>query len=299
VLGQMDGRLGTLGDGWPELFLVPADLFGRTDLDDVADLPGVRLLQREAFFGAWMPDSSAVALILDDGSIDVVTIADGQRRTLIEDGGLGAAAGGSFLGVSASWSPDGRRMAISLIDGATDPDFSIDVVTIADGQRRTLSEHADPPSWSPDGSHIAYLECPAVGDLLPLDTVPADMAAVDPRQPDGVVWVAAADGTSARPVATSLEAPIWSPDGSVLIAVGEDGLFMVRPDGTGMTRLTQVMTPVDPYVGSACGGTHSFAPVWQPVPPSAETVADAVLPPVRVETTEPPATTEPSAITDG
>jgi hypothetical protein len=190
--------------------------------------------------------------------------------------------------------PDSSAVAISLPDGSTD------VVTIADGQHRTLIEDGDALSWSSDGSHIAYIECFGDGNLPHTpETLPADAASVDPRQPDGVIWVATADGTIAGPVATSLQPPIWSPDGSVLIAVGEDGLFMVRPDGTGMTRLTQVMTPVDPYVGSACGGTHSFAPVWQPVPPSAETVADAVLPPVRVETTEPPATTEPSAITDG
>ena len=233
VLYQRDG-----------LFLVPADLFGSTDLDDVSNLPGVRLLQsgNNLVVSGWMPDSSAVAINLPDGSTDVVTIADGQRRTLIEDG-------------------------VAL-------------------------------SWSPDGSHMAYVECPTVD--LGLPELPADMAAVDPRQPGGVVWVAAADRTSARAVATSLQPPIWSPDGSVLIAVGEDGLFMVRPDGTGMTRLTQVMTPESEvcHLFRMAVVDEPFAPAWQPVPPSAETVADAVLPPVRVVTTEPPDTTEPSAITD-
>jgi dipeptidyl aminopeptidase/acylaminoacyl peptidase len=230
------------------LLLVPADLLGTTDLDDVSNLPGVRRLpvQLEGVPPVtWLPDSSAVAISLDDGSTDVVTIADGQRRTLIEDG-------------------------------------------VA-------------PSWSPDGRHIAYLRCLELPD--PVDTVPADLASVDPRQPGASVWVAAADGTSARAVATSLVPPIWSPDGSLLIAVGDDGLFTVRPDGTGMTRLTRIMTPKQG--GPACpGGNSSFAPVWQPMPPSDETVAEAVITD-RVETTEaavttkPSATPEASAITDG
>jgi hypothetical protein len=184
---------------------------------------------------------------------------------------------------------------------ATGGDGSIDVVTIADGQRRTRIEDGAAPSWSPDGSHIAYLRCPDQPDpALPRDTVAADLAGVDPRQTDAAVWVAAADGTDARLVATSLEAPIWSADGSLLIAVGEDGLFIARPDGTGMTRLTRVMTPKKEGAFSgrtACSGVRFFAPVWQPIPPSAETVADAVLPD-RVVTTEAAATTRPSATTE-
>jgi Tol biopolymer transport system component len=231
-----------------ELLLVPADLLGTTDLDDVSNLPGVRplLALPEGFSSVtWMPDSSAVVISLPDRSIDVVTIADGQRRTLTEDGGA--------------------------------------------------------PLWSPDGSHVAYLRCLEQPDDFPADTVPADLAGVGPIQPGASVWVAAADGTSARPVATSLVAPSWSADGSLLIVVGDDGLFMVRPDGSGMTRLTRVMTPKKEGAFSgltACTGAGFFAPVWQPVPPSAETVADAVITTDRVETTEAPVTTEPSATTD-
>ena len=222
-----DGRwfLFALDDG--PLLLVPADLLGTTDLDDVSDLPGVRPLPvqlEDVSRVTWMPDSTAVALSRPDSSTDVVTIADGQRRTLLEDG------------------------------------FS--------------------PSWSPDASHLAYLRCLDTRD--PVDTVPADQADVDPRQPDASVWVAAADGTGARAVATSLVPPIWSPDGSLLLAVAPDGLFTVRPDGTDITRLTRGMVPKKEGAFSgatACAGPISgpefFGPVWQPMPPSAATSADA------------------------
>jgi Tol biopolymer transport system component len=149
------------------------------------------------------------------------------------------------------------------------------VVTIADGQRRTLIENGGNPSWSPDGSQIAYLQCLELpDDVTVVHTVPADMADVDPMQPDASVWVAAADGTGARPIATSLAPPIWSPDGSLLIAVGDDGLFTVRPDdngiGGGITRLTRGVTPRTMNV--ACTDDVG-GPVWQPMPPSADTGA--------------------------
>ena len=241
------------GDVVPDrLFLVPADLIGTiSDFDDITQLPGVRpLVERDGFATrvTWMPDSSAVAISLDDGSTDVVTIADGQRRTLIEDG------------------------------------FA--------------------SSWSPDGSHIAYLRCVDVPDPvdMPRDTVPADLAGVDPMQPGASVWVAAADGTGARAVATSLVPPMWSPDGSLLI-VGDDGLFTVRPDGTGMTRLTRVMTPKKEgaYAGlTACDGNCRdpwlavagwFGPVFQPMSPSAD-VGAAVANTDATETMPAPITTE-------
>jgi Tol biopolymer transport system component len=285
-----DGHWFLLGQD-NSLFLVPADLLGTTDLDDVSTLPGVRrlLLQPDVnTFGdrvvptvTWTPDSSAVVHRRHDGSIDVVTIADGQRRTLIEDGGQSIPS--TFVPSPPSWSPDGSHMAISL------PDGSIDVVTIADGRRRTLSEDGVAPSWSPDGSHIAYLRCLDQPDGLPADTVPTDFAGVDPRQPGASIWVAAADGTSARAVAASLEPPIWAPDGSLLIAVGDDGVFTVRPAGTDMTRLTRVMTPQNGDPG--CPGGSFSDPVWQPMPPSGETVAE-VVGPDGVETTEASATTD-------
>ena len=109
--------------------------------------------------------------------------------------------------------PDSSAVAISLVDGSTD------VVTIADGQRRGLIEDGFASSWSPDGSHIAYLRCVHVPYPIhmPPDTVPADLAGVDPRESGASVWVTAADGTGARTVATSLVPPMWSPDGSLLI----------------------------------------------------------------------------------
>jgi dipeptidyl aminopeptidase/acylaminoacyl peptidase len=110
------------------------------------------------------------------------------------------------LNLLVDWLPDSSAFALS-------EDGRVDVVTIADGRRRTLLNDASSPTWSPDGSRVAFLRDP---------------------QPDAgtEVWVASADGSGARQVATSAIAPTWSPDGAVLLLEDRDGLFTVRPDGT-------------------------------------------------------------------
>ncbi len=95
----------------PSLLLVPADAIGTGEID-VAELPGVRTLLEgpdEPVFGvAWMPDSSAllVSVIGDVGQIgiDVVTVADGERRTVIEDG-----SGPGACHPTAARSPTGSK----------------------------------------------------------------------------------------------------------------------------------------------------------------------------------------------
>ena len=212
---RLAGLLGWSPDGkWfvsggEPLLLVPTVLLDTTALELDSDVFGVRPLPaRNPAPGAvaWMPDSSAVAITLDDRSVQVVTIADGQYRTLIEDGG--------------------------------------------------------PTSWSPDGRQLAY--APAAEEQC-RDEVPDE------------VWVANADGTGARVVTTSLVPPIWSPDGSLLLGAGPDGLFTVRPDGTGMTILTpNLLRPGGPdscfsATGAVATGHLMTGPVWQPLPPTANT----------------------------
>jgi hypothetical protein len=173
-----DGEWLSLNHPWiagSSLLLVPADLIGTGDAVDVAELPGIRELLPErpgVVMGsvAWMPDSKAI----------------------VADFGPPTAEYGSD-----SW---------------------IDVVTVADGERRTVIEGGFDPVVSPDGSQIAYLR--EHGSL-------------------NEIWVAAADGNNPRRVApVSLTSPAWSPDGSLLLAEDYQGEFTVRPDGTDRTTLS-------------------------------------------------------------
>ena len=113
---------------------------------------------------------------------EVVDVGSGVPNAAPERRALGLAslippAGGVGR---VTWMPDSSAVAIEL-----PYKNSIDVVTIADGKHRTQIEDAVAASWSPDGSHIAYLRCVDVPDSvdMPRDTVPADLAGANPMQP--------------------------------------------------------------------------------------------------------------------
>jgi Tol biopolymer transport system component len=125
---------------------------------------------------AWSPDGKAIAFTRL--ASDTATIEEAELFLAAADGSnvrpLGSAA---VKGVSPAWSPDGRRLAfVSFADrnGAScpasncSPNGEIYVVN-ADGSalRRLTRSRADDehPTWSPDGTRIAF----ASGFVLPKD----------------------------------------------------------------------------------------------------------------------------------
>ena len=196
---------GTLQEPQASVLLVPADLVGTGGVLDVDadDLPGARHLPLQ-------PDS--------------------QRVT--------------------GWMPDSSALVVPMLHDLAGDQFacSIDVLPVAGGEQRTVIEDGFDPVVSPDGSQIAFLREAAGGT--------------------SELWVATADGSEPRRVTISLTRPTWSPDGSLLLVMDDEGWFTVRLDGTGRTAIPPILQ-LDSGTIERCAEWHFLDTVtsWQPSPP--------------------------------
>ncbi|MGA7991091.1 MAG: LpqB family beta-propeller domain-containing protein [Thermoanaerobaculia bacterium] len=145
---------------------------------------------------------------------------------------------------SVEWSPDGRRLLVTVIERK--PDYSdydpekwrLVVVDVDSGALRRIETGATTGCFSPDGKRVAYAKSWGGGaEVFVMDLATGDRVNVS-RTP----------GRSS--------APTWSPDGTRIAFVsGRDGaqeLWTVSPDGSGARRLTH------------SEGAKPFNPVWSP-----------------------------------
>jgi len=163
------------------------------------------------------------------------------------------------------WSPDGRRIAFQRIVGPVPEDGPPPIVGIfvmdADGSNvRQLTQlepnsgaEDDQPSWSPDGSRIAFMRSNNTKE-------PVDASAI---------YTVGSDGSDLRLVRRmprkwpGAGEPDWSPDGKRLLfstfcAFGGCGqpptgaqLFTVKPNGRSLKKLTDLPG-------------NSYQPAWSP-----------------------------------
>jgi Tol biopolymer transport system component len=188
-------------------------------------------------------------------------------------------AGGTG-GNAPDWSPDGQKIAFDDAGRNGLPQLFTMNADGTDVQQVThLAGGAADPSYSPDGSWLVFDHLPPSGccgnifairpDGTGLHQITHFTTQTFPFQPEfspdgqrivfweqsahggkfAAIFVMRADGTDIRqvtPLRMDAAHPKWSPDGSKIIfnndahlSVGD--IFTIRPDGTGLKRLTDVI----------------------------------------------------------
>jgi len=158
--------------------------------------------------------------ISTDTTIVVMDANGGNKRTVFSGDGLSA--------FSAVWSPRGDQIAISVgryFRAAGAPTAQIALIDADGSNLRFLveDEHNNGfPSFSPDGTRLVY------------------------KRGKQLVILSLADGTTTSLVADSHynNFPQWSPRGDEIMFTSDRDddfeLYTIRPDGTGLRRLTNV-----------------------------------------------------------
>jgi TolB protein len=149
---------------------------------------------------------------------------------------LAAVSGCAYLGKQepplTNWepalSPDGSRLAFESL---VDKHLELFVRDLASGSTERLTENKDEdwgPAWSPDGRRIAFGSSRGQNNdiyVLDLGTRDATRVTTDPSDDINPSW-----GSDGRIYFNSNRSGVWE-------------IYVVEPDGTGLTKLTE--TPAE------------------------------------------------------
>ena len=197
----------------------------------------------------WSPDGSQLVFVVADGAHEVLWVvrADGTGARLLAD----CQADCAYLDDPA-WSPDGRSVLFSR-NGTGDGGAIVSTLEQIDvpSGRTVVIARADPAHfyagqrWSPDGTSIVVEVVQLAGMTAASDVVDVSLAVIDVASPTP-------GGRELLGSERFPETAAWAPDGSIIVfgaleAAGASGtdLFAIRPDGTGLRRITR-----------NAGGTH-------------------------------------------
>ena len=231
----------------------------------------------------WSPSGSLLAFFEEEAEAHRIRVvnADGTgARTLVDAGGSST----EFEG----WSADGQKLAFTLeaVDPDTgDPYSELRTVDLAGSQRLLHSELGETwysATWSPSSHELAFR---AGSQIVVADADSgATKVVANAEFPGGPVWspdgtkllfsrghgagqnsldvTDLAAGTTSKLVSTALieyeqvASYSWSPAGNRVAWLDTRGLFDVRADGKGRTRLQRA-----PWIGWPPG---VVAPTWSP-----------------------------------
>jgi TolB protein len=194
----------------------------------------------------WAPDGGSLAYVYRGTNFADIFVTDDQGQNQVRlTNSQSTILDNNDWNLRPTFSPDGQLIAFVSDHATTFPTLQL---MNADGTGRHVlatpglqEEDVDTMAWSPDGKTLAMTVFnepgPAQIALLPLDATSREPGRVLTSVPGGTLD------------------PAWSPDGSWLVFAGHDGaaieIYVVRPDGTSLTKLT-------------ADGLLARSPVWSP-----------------------------------
>jgi hypothetical protein len=203
---------------------------------------------------AFSHDGRYLAFAAKAGGQDALNIYDLHRRRVVKR--LRFDLSGIL---SPSWSPDGKRIVFSGLDGGLSDLF----VTDLDGRvsRLTNDKYAALlPSWSPDGRYIAFTTDRETTDLELLVYGNMRVALFDVATGEIEALPGQDEGKNINPV--------WSPDASSLIWVsdrtGTNDLYLYQLGDRTISRITSMLsgaiavTPLSPVLSWSRSGRLLF-----------------------------------------
>jgi Tol biopolymer transport system component len=212
------------------------------------------------------------------GHVAVVTAVSGSSVTIVEQNGLAAERGTRTINLSSGTLSDGRGEIRGIIKCPGSPpsaptgqiafvrDGDIWVMDADGGNARRLTTSAKAegnPTWSPDGSTIAYIR--GEGSQSQIWLMNAD--GTTPRRMPFTLNAQTMPGTNRRGTSRMIDEMAWSPSGADIAVcafaytfdvpggIFNDQLYLVHPDGTGQRR-------IGPLIGGNYGGVQGLS--WRP-----------------------------------